>query len=320
MSGELIDVVVERRRRETSGICSLWLRAADGGPLPAFAAGAHVEVHLGPGLVRHYSLASDPADLSAYRLAVLLTPASRGGARAFHQLAPGQHLFIGRPRNLFPLGGDDREVVLMAGGIGITPILAMAYSLARQETPFRLHYLTRSRPQTAFRAELAAAFPGRVTHHFSDVAGIPDAAALGRMIGAFAPGRHVYVCGPREMIAAVGDAARGLGWPEAAIGSELFTAPEDGDVSGAPVTLTLARSGQIVEVPGDRTLAAALRAAGVAVSVSCERGLCGTCVVGVLAGTPEHRDHCLTAEEKAAGTRIALCCSRACTPGLTLDL
>lgn len=315
-----IAVRIRRRRREVNAIVSIELEASAGGPLPGFTAGAHIDLVLPSGLIRQYSLCSDPQDTATYRIAVLLEPESRGGSREVHALAAGQELSIGAPRNHFPLAGEHDSAVLIAGGIGVTPIMTMAQALDRQGVPFAFHYLTRSRAGTAFRKELqAGSLASRLHLRHDDEEGLPTPAELERRIGPPATGRHLYICGPRPLIAACQDAARQAGWPDDAVHVEHFKAADE-PVSGNPVTLHLARRGLTVEVPGDRTLARALAEAGVEVPVSCEQGICGTCVVAVTAGLPEHRDSFLDEDERAQGDRIALCCSRALSPALTLDL
>jgi len=315
-----IPVRIRRRRREVNNIVSIELEAASIGPLPGFTAGSHIDLILPSGLIRQYSLCSDPLDPNAYRIAVLLDADSRGGSREVHSLALGQELTIGGPRNHFPLANAHNSAVLIAGGIGVTPIMTMAQTLDRDNIPFAFHYLTRSRAAMAFRKELQASrFSPSLQLRHDDDEGIASPAELERRIGHPASGRHLYICGPRPLIAGCIAAADRVGWSKEAIHVEHFKGPDE-QVSGAPVTLHLARRGLTVEVPGDRTLARALVEAGIEVPVSCEQGICGTCLVAVTAGTPDHRDSFLTEEERARGDYIALCCSRALSPSLSLDL
>ena len=317
---ERIPVRIRRRRREVNNIVSIELEAVSGSALPGFTAGAHIDLVLPSGLIRQYSLCSDPRDSGTYRIAVLLEPDSRGGSREVHSLAVGQELSIGVPRNHFSLADEHESAVLIAGGIGVTPIMTMAANLHGDGIPFAFHYLTRSRAATAFRKELQASRFGASPHlRHDDEEGVPSPDELERRIGPPASGRHLYVCGPRPLIAAAVAAAQRTGWSDEAIHVEHFKAPGDA-VAGDPVTLHLVRRGLTLEVPGDRTLARALADAGIAVPVSCEQGICGTCVVVVSAGTPDHRDCFLTEQERARGDCIALCCSRALSPCLSLDL
>jgi vanillate O-demethylase ferredoxin subunit len=313
-------VRVRQRRREVNNIVGIELEACDGRALPSFSAGSHIDIILPSGLIRQYSLCSDPERPDSYRIAVLLEPESRGGSREVHALAIGQQLAISSPRNHFPLADHHESAVLIAGGIGVTPIMTMARSLYRQGVPFAFHYLTRSRAITAFRKELQAAGygPSLQLRHDEDE-GIPGHAELVERIGMPGLNRHLYVCGPHPLINAVVAAAAEAGWCEDTIHLEHFKAPGD-PVAGEPVTLRLAKSGITVEVPGDRTLARALADAGISVPVSCEQGICGTCIVGVIEGVPDHRDSVLTQTEREAGKLMAVCCSRALTPVLALDL
>ncbi|WP_083508301.1 PDR/VanB family oxidoreductase [Erythrobacter sp. AP23] len=317
---DLCQVRIRSRRREVNGIVSLQLEPCEGEHLPAFSAGAHIDLLLPSGTIRQYSLCSDPEQHSSYRIAVLLDPQSRGGSREVHSLAVGQELSIGKPRNHFPLADNHDSAVLVAGGIGVTPMLAMAQTLHRQSVPFTFHYLTRSRSSTAFRKELrSSAFSDHVHLRHDDQQGVADSAGLAELIGEPREDRHLYVCGPQPLIGATVEAAQATRWSDEFIHFEHFKAPND-PVDGDPVTLRLERSGKTVEVPGDCTLAKALANEGINVPVACEQGICGTCVVSVLDGTPDHRDTFLREEERKEGKRMALCCSRSLTPSLTLDL
>jgi vanillate O-demethylase ferredoxin subunit len=317
----MLQVVVARKAVEALDIASFELIAADGGALPAFSAGAHVEVQLPGGLVRPYSLCNDPAESHRYLLGVLRDAASRGGSAAMHDaVQPGQRLQISAPRNRFPLAEGATRSLLLAGGIGITPLLSMAERLAATGAAFELHHCTRSPARTPFVDRLRdARFAERVHWHFDDgdAAQTLDLAAL---LGTPRPGEHVYACGPAGFMAAVLEAARAAGWPEAQLHSEFFAAAPlaaDGD---AGFEVQLARSGRVVAVPPGLSVVAALAAAGVELLTSCGQGVCGTCLTRVLAGQPEHRDQYLTPEEQAAGDQFLPCCSRARSPRLVLDL
>jgi vanillate monooxygenase ferredoxin subunit len=313
-------VRIRQRRREVNNIVGIELEACDGLALPSFSAGSHIDIVLPSGLIRQYSLCSDPERPDSYRIAVRLEAESRGGSREVHALAMGQELAISPPRNHFPLADHHESAVLIAGGIGVTPIMTMARSLHRQGVPFAFHYLNRSRALTAFRKELQAAGYGpSLQLRYDEDEGISSRAELVERIGMPGPHRHLYVCGPHPLIKATVAAAAQAGWSDEAIHLEHFRAPGD-PVSGVAVTLRLVKSGITVEAPGDRTLARALADAGMRVPVSCEQGICGTCIVGVIEGVPDHRDSFLTQAEREEGNRIALCCSRALTPVIVLDL
>lgn len=313
-------VRIARKTIEAQDICSFELVAADGGALPAFTAGAHVDVHLADGLVRPYSLCNEPRETHRYLIAVLREPASRGGSAAMHALCEGQEIVISEPRNHFALARDAQSHLLVAGGIGITPILAMAEHLAVEGAPFEMHYCTRSVDRTAFMQRLRAAmFAPRVHFHHDDgpAAQRLDIAAL---VARPWPGKHLYVCGPTGFMEAVLSAARSAGWAESNLHREYFAGPATSTDGDGAFDVQLASCGALIRVAADQSVVAALAAAGVQVPVSCEQGVCGTCVTRVLDGRPEHRDLFLTDEEHARGDCFTPCCSRALSPRLVLDL
>ena len=317
-----LQVRVARRTLEAEGICGLELVAADGMPLPAFAAGSHVDVHLPGGIVRQYSLCNDPAETHRYQIAVLRDPGSRGGSAAVHDLvAEGDALRISAPRNHFALAADAPRHLLLAGGIGVTPILCMAERLAQLGASFRMHYSGRSAQRMAFRARIAAApFADRVQLHFDDGAHAQrlDIAAV---LAAAEADTHLYVCGPQGFMDAVLGTARQQGWEEKRLHWEFFAAADAGPRGGdAAFEVQLASSGRVVSVAADQSVTQALLAAGVEVMVSCEQGVCGTCLTRVLAGEVDHRDAYLTPEEQAANDQFTPCCSRARGARLVLDL
>jgi len=318
----MLEVIVGRRTTEADGICSFELQAADGRPLPAFSAGSHVDVQVpGGGLVRQYSLCNDPAETHRYLIAVLKDAASRGGSAAMHErVAVGDRLTISAPRNHFALAHDASEHLLLAGGIGITPLLCMAERLAVAGAAFTLHHCTRSRARTAFADRIAAsAFAGRVQWHFDDghAAQKLDLAAL---LAAKKPGLHLYVCGPQGFMDAVLGGARAAGWPEGQLHYEFFGAAPAAKAGDGGFEVQLASSGRLIAVAPDQSIVQALAAAGVVVATSCEQGVCGTCLTRVMAGEIDHRDLYLTPEEQAANDQFLPCCSRAKSPRLVLDL
>jgi len=319
MNTQLLDVIVHRRQVQGDGVVVLDLGAADGSALPAFEAGAHVDIHIAPGLVRQYSLCSDPADVSRYRLGVLKDPASRGGSVGVHDtLHEGREVQISVPRNLFPLEAGASRSVLLGGGIGITPMIAMAHALQRQGADFELHYCGRSRERSAFLDELAQApFAGRVFTHFDDE-GENQRLDLATVLGTGAPGTHMYTCGPSGFMDWVIAGARQQGYAEDHIHKEYFQV--ETDASGAGFEVVAARSGKTVQVAEGQSIVAALAGVGIKVEVSCEQGVCGTCLCDVLEGTPDHRDVYLTEEEKQTNEQIVLCCSRARDQRLVLDI
>ncbi|MDF3834349.1 PDR/VanB family oxidoreductase [Cupriavidus basilensis] len=294
------------------------LVAADGGSLPPFTAGAHIDVHLGNGLLRQYSLCNDPAETHRYQLGVLRDPASRGGSIAMHALAVGDMLEISAPKNHFPLQADAGHSVLLAGGIGVTPILAMAQSLAHAGASFEFHYCTHSAARTAFRERLALDDLRERTYLYHDDEG--QYADLRLLLAAPRPDTHLYVCGPAGFMNAVLDAARAAGWPESNLHREYFAAPETQSVPGVAFQVKVQSTGQIVDIAPDETVVQALAAHGIEIQTSCEQGVCGTCLTRVLEGEPDHRDAYLTDEERVANNQFLPCCSRAKSAMLVLDL
>lgn len=315
-------VRVASRRTEALDICALDLMAADGGALPPFTAGAHIDVHLPGGLVRQYSLCNAPGNTQRYQIAVLRDAASRGGSAAVHaHLTEGTELSIGAPRNLFPLNESAPHHLLLAGGIGITPLLSMAEWLHGRGECFSLHHATRSRERTPFMQRLAAAPFARQVHHHHDDGAPEQRLNLGATLRAAPTGSHLYVCGPNGFMEAVLAEARAQGWDEARLHREYFgAAPSLATANDGGFELEIASSGQVIRVPPEQTALAALLAAGLDIPMSCEQGVCGTCLTGVKAGTPDHRDHYLMPEEQAANNQFLPCCSRALSPRLVLDL
>jgi vanillate O-demethylase ferredoxin subunit len=321
MSGATLNVRVARKTVEAEGICSFELVSADGVPLPAFSAGSHVDVQLPGGMTRQYSLCNDPTETHRYLIAVLRDAASRGGSITMHdRVDAGDALTIGTPKNHFALAHEAGSHLLLAGGIGITPLLCMAERLANVGADFEMHYCTRSRARTAFADRIAAsAFAPRVQFHFDDAPASQrlDIAAL---LAGRPADRHLYVCGPKGFMDAVLGQARALGWPEGQLHYEFFAADVAPVAGDAPFEVQLASSGRVVLVPADRSIVQALAAAGVTVATSCEQGVCGTCLTRVIEGVPDHRDLYLTPEEQAAGDQFLPCCSRARSARLVLDL
>ena len=288
-----------------------------GRDLPRFAAGAHIDLRAG-GFLRQYSLSNNPAERRRYCIAVLREEAGHGASQHLHErIRVADLVEASLPRNNFPLDPAAERHLLIAGGIGIAPIMAMIAELRRRHAEFEVHYCTRSPEWTAFRRELAPlAAEGRLHFHHDggDPAhGLDIAAALRDP----RPGTHLYYCGPPSMMAAAAQAARE--WPTGTAHCEYFTisteltAEED-----RPFRVRLARSGGEYEVPAGETIVGVLRRHGIAVRTSCELGYCGTCVTPYLAGEPDHRDQVL--EEDGRGRYVLICCSRSKSPVLELDL
>ncbi|WP_193059014.1 PDR/VanB family oxidoreductase [Pseudomonas sp. K8] len=319
MIEELLTVQVRKRQLQGDGVVVLDLIPVGGAKLPAFEAGAHVDIHIAPGLVRPYSLCSDPADSAVYRLGVLRDPASRGGSTSVYDtLLEGAEVQISAPRNLFPLASEARRSILIGGGIGITPMIAMAYALHAKGEDFELHYCGRSRSRSAFLDELqSAAFAERVHTHFDDEAPAQKL-DMDRVLGQAESGVHVYTCGPSGFMDwVIGESVK-HGYADDHIHREYFQIEVDN--SGASFEVVAARSGKTVQVAEGQTILAALADVGIQIEISCEQGICGTCLCDVLEGEPDHRDVYLTDDEKQANDQILICCSRAKSKKLVLDI
>ena len=316
-----LSVRVARKSYETADICTFELVSADGKPLPPFSAGSHVDVSLPDGLTRQYSLCNDPKESHRYLIGVLRDPASRGGSQAMHDsVQEGQVLQISMPKNHFPLAHDAKRSLLLAGGIGVTPILCMAERLAIMGADFDMHYCTRSRERTAFYGRIASSgYVNKVQFHFDD--GVPEQKLdIAKILATPQSGVHLYVCGPKGFMDAVLGTARQQGWPESQLHYEFFSAEVVKLETDASFEVKLASSGRLITVLKDQTVVQALWDAGVDVQTSCEQGVCGTCLTRVLEGVPDHKDMYLTPEEQAANDQFLPCCSRARTPVLVLDL
>ncbi len=312
----LIPVTVAERRELAEGVVSLTLRHRDGADLPAWQPGAHLDLLLGDGMERQYSLCADPADRATWRIAVLREPAGRGGSAYVHDRLPvGSTLRVRGPRNDFPLrpAGGYRFI---AGGIGITPILPMLHAAHAAGAPWSLLYGGRRRASMAFADELTARFADRVLLRPQDESGLLD---LPDYLGAPAPDTAVYCCGPGPLLDAVADHCAAHGWPEPAM--ERFQPKRLQDAAvNRPFEVVLARSALTLTVPHDASVLETVRAAGVEVLYSCTEGTCGTCETDVLDGVPDHRDSLLTADERAAGETMMICVSRCHGDRLVLDL
>ncbi|RUS59675.1 4Fe-4S dicluster domain-containing protein [Pseudorhodobacter sp. E13] len=306
-------VVVAKRQDLGPDIARFELRRADGGDLPAFTAGAHIDVVIAPEYQRQYSLAGDPADRSKYVLGLLREAEGRGGSALMHRIfREGRRVFISPPRNHFPLDEAAPFSLLMAGGIGVTPMITMAHRLHALGRDFALHYSAGDAQAAGFAPELAAqAWADRTHLHLSKSGQRAD---LTKVIPAYAPGFRLYTCGSNRYMDAVFEAAKAKGWPEAALLREYFTVPEPPDWVNHPFTLELARSGKRLAVPADKSATDVLAEAGLPISTKCSDGICGVCAVGHAADQEiEHRDYVLSAAERE--TRVILCCARAKAAG-----
>jgi reductive dehalogenase len=314
-------VLLQRRVDMAPDVVRYEFVAPDGSELPRFEAGAHVEVVIAPEYQRAYSLAGDPADASRYVLGVLReAPKSdgsggRGGSALMHRaFREGRRVFVSKPANHFPLNEDAARSLLFAGGIGVTPLIAMAHRLHSLGRPFVLHYSAASRATAGFVDELTQApWQACVQFHFKDEGRRADLVAL---IPPYSAGQHLYTCGAPRYMDGVFETAQANGWPVDALHREYFSVPDDQAWVDLPFKLHLMRSGRVLEVPADRSATDALQAAGIAVEMKCSDGLCGVCAAAYDAAAScevEHRDFVLSQAQRAQ--QIILCCSRAKTAG-----
>ncbi|MFK4247425.1 PDR/VanB family oxidoreductase [Micromonospora chokoriensis] len=309
-----VELVVTRRDQVATEVVAISLGRPDGADLPDWTPGAHIDLELGAGLTRQYSLCGDPADRSVLRIAVQREPDGRGGSRLAHErLTVGATVRVRGPRNTFRLVAA-RRYLFVAGGIGITPIAPMVAAADAAGADWRLVYGGRSRATMAFATTLRERYGDRVNLCPQDETGLLDLAGLlGRP-----DDRLVYCCGPEPLLKAVEE--RCLGWPPGRLHVERFTplATTGGEETAIEVELVL--SGKTVTVPPGTPILQAVEEAGVSVLSSCREGTCGTCETPVLDGVPDHRDSLLTAQERAAGDTMMICVSRARTPRLVLEL
>ena len=322
---EKICVVVRRKWFAARDIVALELTPEPGTQLPAFAAGSHVDVYIPQRdatrtVIRQYSLCNGPDETHTYVLGIKLEPESRGGSLGVHRdVQEGDRLFISAPRNNFSLHNTAGPSIFFGAGIGITPLLAMAQSMEYQERPFGLHYFARSPEFVAFRERLQRSETGgRIHYHYALTPEGTEAAVQAALTTA-PPNAHVYSCGPTPFMEMVGVQARRRVSPQN-VHFEYFQAPVELPASGQPFEVVAARSGVSCMVPADKTIVQALYERGVVIDVSCEQGVCGTCVTRILSGQPDHRDVYLSDAERQAGDQMTPCCSRAKGERLVLDI
>lgn len=310
---ETLSLRLRRVTWEAPGVVSLELERPDGGALPPFGPGAHLDLHLADGQVRQYSLCGDPADTARYRVAVREVEGGRVSRAIHREWRPGALVTAGVPRNAFPFE-DAEGYLFVAGGIGITALLPMMREASRRGRPWTLMFLTRRAAEAPLLAE-AQALGGEVRVHASQEGGRFDVAQL----AAPRPGTLLYCCGPETLMLAVEAAT--ASWPEGSVRFEWFTPRvRPADEGAATFEVVLAQRGVTLTVPPEKSVLDALAEAGVDVPRSCEQGICGTCECRVLEGEVDHRDSILSAKEKAAMDVMMTCVSRAKSPRLVLDL
>lgn len=310
-------VEVARKWTTGEGVAAFELRSI-AEPLPTFQPGAHIDVHLSNGLVRQYSLTNGPGETAYYRIGVKLEPDSSGGSRSLHEsVREGDVLAISEPRNNFPLRRDALRTVLIAGGIGVTPLLAMAQALHAMNLDFELHYFAQSTAHLAFE-EIRNMLGDSVTLHLG-LSPEDTRAEIRLLVVGYNHANQLYVCGPGPMLEATRELAAAAGWPDETVHFEYFKNSNERDLS-SQFEIALARSAVTLPVAAGSSILDVLRANGVAMPSSCEQGACGTCVVPVIEGDIDHQDVYLNETERAAGDKIMTCVSRATSARLVLDV
>ncbi|MCU4525693.1 PDR/VanB family oxidoreductase [Acinetobacter pittii] len=304
----------------TSNIRSYELVDQNGGDLPAFSAGSHIDVVLSNGLIRQYSIANCYLDKKRYLIGVLNDDSSRGGSSYIHHnFKEGDVIEINEPRNLFPVHENTNKAVLFAGGIGITPILSMAYFLKSENISFDFYYFTRSQESIAFKDILQNEFSDQIHFHIENDP--QQHLNVNEILNQVEVNKHLYVCGPNGFMDFIFDSALKNGWQNEHLHKEYFSAdPMINIEDNTEFSIKIASTGKLISVSADESVANALDKNGISIPLSCEQGICGSCLTNVLEGEPEHRDMFLTDEEQASNKLFTPCCSRSKTKILVLDL
>jgi reductive dehalogenase len=313
----VIQVEITTAEKMTDDVTKYEFAALDGSDLPAWTAGAHLDIVIAPGFLRQYSMSGDPANRSVYQIGVLREDEGKGGSKLMHRIFnQGRKIFISRPINHFELADNAEHHVLLGGGIGITPMIAMAHTLHANGTSFEFHYSCKHRQVAGYLDDLAdVPWRDNIHYHFSEEGSRLDIEAL---LSNPADGKHLYTCGPDRYMNAILEAAEAAGWPEDQVHREFFSIPEAPEYENHDFTFKLAKSGIEVKVPADQIPTDALLAAGVHVDVKCSDGLCGVCKCGVISGEIEHRDYVLSNSQRQS--EIILCQSRAAKPDGVIEI
>lgn len=316
----MIEVVVKNRKEEAKDIISFELVAKDGDKLPSFTAGAHIDIFLKSGLIRQYSICNNPNEASFYKLAILKDSNSRGGSIELHETVKNEDILqISAPRNLFELEKNVKKHVLFGAGIGITPILSMGEHLSDKGESFQIHYSAKTEKNAAFIDEIKASRLEPFTKfYFSDK---NNRLNIQKELESLELGTHIYICGSNRYIDSILEVYSSLKLPESQLHREFFSSGEEVDKSkNIEFEVELKSSGKIYTIPSNQTIFEVLDDNGVALAVSCESGVCGSCVTKVISGIPEHRDQFLLDSEKKENKIMTPCCSRAKSEKLILDL
>ena len=304
----VLQVRVSKAEAMSEGVTKYEFQSLDGSPLPEWSAGAHLDIVVAPEFLRQYSMSGDPADRSKYQIGVLREDRGRGGSKLLHRIfTEGRRVFISRPINHFPLEEGAAKSFLMGGGIGVTPMIAMAHRLHALGRDFELHYSVSQRQEAGFLTDLAAVpWAARVHLHISAEG---SRAQLDQLLSGYRQGYHVYTCGPERYMESVIQAAEGQGYPEEARHLEYFSVPELPEYKNHEFTLRLARSGRAFQIPAEKSATDVLQENGIAIDVKCSDGICGVCKCGLISGEVEHRDFVLSKAQRE--TSVILCQSRA---------
>ncbi len=304
----VIHVTITKAETMADGVVKYEFQSVDGSELPEWQAGAHLDIVVAPEFLRQYSMSGDPADRSKYQIGVLREDAGRGGSKLMHRIFnEGRKIFVSRPINHFPLEPSARRTILMGGGIGITPMIAMAHELHAAGRAFEMHYSGRSRKETGFLDDLKRfGWAHHVKTYITDEGNRADLASI---LKPYQPDWHLYTCGSARYMEAVTEAAQKAGYPEEALHLEYFSVPEQPDYENFDFTLKLARSGKELHVPAEKTATDVLAENGIHVDVKCSDGICGVCKCGLISGEVEHRDFVLSKAQRE--TSVILCQSRA---------